>query len=698
MSVRFLVVCLFAFFGFYACSESGDKVTELDVPGQDNPKDEEAKTISRHFKISGDFVASGISVVRVVELDFALEETGRTFKIEKSDSGYIVDSLPLRGRYALVRIEDFSFPDIYLFDGIPVDTETKVNLDVLVDMDNYKFPYVTLAGHLVTARVKHLVAQGMAPDSAIVQAESELYEAFAFESDELLDAPVLDGEVGSDSWYASRVIHDILKQFTIFEGFNDAFGELERQLVQDGKFENYDTFIVMADFLAQKARRDNMHHAKTFLNGKLVVAENKFIRQFYTKVYGLKPCSEDSVCTLTALKKTGSELKDSTFICLEDGWLFSYDNLNNTCGFGKGEPSEIRNGAIDSTIKFYYNEASDSWNRCDSLESEIGMCTPSREGEYIFMGDSGYYKCRNWSWINITRDEYNLRNIDSVDCDTMEYRLGLDSVTYYGCKEGRIWALSSEELNTMGVPCDTTPDFVLGNDSVTKYVCDAQILRRADSLELMVGKGCNWYSRNDTAFIWNSYYKCKGRWTYMHDLLYLDAVTDARDGKTYPLVGMGRQLWFAADLDYETENSWCYDDDPMNCIKYGRLYKSIDAASQNKDSLLCPKGFHVPTQEDFENMVTFMTNNRPSNSSIGPLLKSVDSHGSDYYGFHADLAGVRTTDGTFSYFGNIFYMCTSSKEGANSYYRWRLGEDLAFTYASNSASQTCYVRCLADEK
>lgn len=693
-----LAFLLLAFFGLVACSESGDKVSQLDAPGQPDPQSESSKAVSRSFKIYGDLLYSELSTIRVVELDSALEETGRTFKIEKGDSGFAVDSISMKGRYALLRTSDFTLPPVYMADGSPVETKTKVDLEVLVDMDNYTEPYISLAGHLVTARVKNLVSQGMAPDSAIVQAEADLYDAFAFESEDLRNAPILDVVFASDSWYAVRVIHKVLVRFALFDGFADAFGELERQFVQDGKFEKYDTFIVMADFLAERARRDYKARAKTFVDGRLIVAESNFTRQFYTKVYGLKPCSEDSTCTMTKLKKSGSEYKDSTFICLEDGWLLSYDDLNNTCPFGSGEPSEVRNGAIDSTIKFYYNELAEKWQRCDSLESIIGMCTPSRDSEYVFIADSGYYMCTNWSWRAITRDEYNLRDIDSVDCDSMEYRLGRDSVTMYGCKEGEIWALTPEELNTMGVPCDTTPEFVLGNDSVTKYVCDAQVLRRADSLELIAGKGCNWYNRNETTLIEYSYYQCKSRWKYSHEMLYRDTITDARDGKSYPLIGMGHQLWFAVGADYEIANSWCFDDDNTNCERYGRLYRAVDAASQNTDSLICPKGFHVPTTEDYEALHAFARRWAPSGSTPSELLKSVNSHGSDYYGFHADLAGERTSDGEYAYWDNAVYLCTSTKEGANSYYRWRLASDLSFTNSTNSASRTCYVRCVADEK
>ena len=64
-----------------------------------------------------------------------------------------------------------------------------------------------------------------------------------------------------------------------------------------------------------------------------------------------------------------------------------------------------------------------------------------------------------------------------------------------------------------------------------------------------------------------------------------NTLTDLRDGKTYKTVTIGRQIWMAENLNYaytdvfykrdnytSDSTSWCYDNDPANCAKYGRLY------------------------------------------------------------------------------------------------------------------------------
>jgi uncharacterized protein (TIGR02145 family) len=120
-------------------------------------------------------------------------------------------------------------------------------------------------------------------------------------------------------------------------------------------------------------------------------------------------------------------------------------------------------------------------------------------------------------------------------------------------------------------------------------------------------------------------------------------MTDSRDGQSYKIVKIGNQTWMAQNLNYETANSYCYDNDSANCTKYGRLYTWAAAKTA------CPSGWYLPSNDAWEILFTELG----GRSTAGKVLKSTsewnnNGNGTDAYGFSALPAGKSDDCGYFN--------------------------------------------------
>jgi len=140
--------------------------------------------------------------------------------------------------------------------------------------------------------------------------------------------------------------------------------------------------------------------------------------------------------------------------------------------------------------------------------------------------------------------------------------------------------------------------------------------------------------------------------------------TDSRNGQTYRTVKIGNKTWMAQNLNFETENSWCYDNNSANCSKYGRLY-TWDAAMR-----ACPSGWRLPTGEDWNDLVEFAG----GKNIAGKKLKSkTDWNGTDDFGFSALPGGHRSTLGSFDFVGGSGYWWSATELGSGRAYNRDMG-------------------------
>lgn len=207
----------------------------------------------------------------------------------------------------------------------------------------------------------------------------------------------------------------------------------------------------------------------------------------------------------------------------------------------------------------------------------------------------------------------------------------------YQCSEDNKWVEIRDdvEINTFGKKCDKDK-WTLGTVSTeSHYVCDAGKWRSASVLEETLKKPC--YAKSKGTFSSDSTYACnKSVWdlttiydfalgtvNYLNEDLEYGTLTDPRDGQTYRTIKVASATWMAENLNYGDSlasttmkgQSWCFDNDSLNCYKGGRLYSwsaamdlipgfnSASASSLSKIEKVhrgvCPEGWHIPSEEEW---------------------------------------------------------------------------------------------------
>ena len=153
-------------------------------------------------------------------------------------------------------------------------------------------------------------------------------------------------------------------------------------------------------------------------------------------------------------------------------------------------------------------------------------------------------------------------------------------------------------------------------------------------------------------------------------------------------IKIGNQIWLKKNLDIETfrngdvipeakteeewkeygdagEAAWCYyDNDRMNGEKYGKLY---NWHAVNDSRGLAPKGWHVPTHEEWDELVEYLG----GEAEAGERMKTShrweeNGNGTDDVGFLGLLGGSREFQGTFDDIGEYGYWWSSTEYDTDS--------------------------------
>jgi len=192
--------------------------------------------------------------------------------------------------------------------------------------------------------------------------------------------------------------------------------------------------------------------------------------------------------------------------------------------------------------------------------------------------------------------------------------------------------------------------------------------------------------------------------------------TDKRDGKMYKTVKIGKQVWMAENLAYDTKDkgSKCYGEGTpigccikkwskaeiqANCEKYGRLYYWKTAKKA------CPKGWHIPSDKDWQALVKFAG----GKEKAGKKLKAKDGwedtsegksgNGTDDFGFAAMPGGIGYSSGEFSNIGDsgVWWLEEGLDLGINNYsINSGVNDTYTFCHNDDNSEYLFSIRCIKD--
>jgi len=181
-------------------------------------------------------------------------------------------------------------------------------------------------------------------------------------------------------------------------------------------------------------------------------------------------------------------------------------------------------------------------------------------------------------------------------------------------------------------------------------------------------------------------------------------LTDIRDNKVYPTIQLGTQCWMQKNLNYgtkiqgtaeQTDNcmneKYCYNDNAVNCSLYGGLYQWDELMAYTNTpgaQGLCPAGWHVPTQTEWNTLFTFYQEQALAGK---PLQDSI------FNGFRAKESGIVYSNISWKFQGFATIYWTSNSYGTIKAlsHGMNLQNFSVSDYYSNR-SNAFAVRCLRD--
>lgn len=271
-----------------------------------------------------------------------------------------------------------------------------------------------------------------------------------------------------------------------------------------------------------------------------------------------------------------------------------------------------------------------------------------------------------------------------------------------------------------------------GNGTVTRGVCWATTANPvATGSHTTDGTGTGVFVSSITGLTPNTTYHVRAYATnsagtaYGDDLqLTTPAATDA-DGNNYASVVIGTQTWLLTNLkttkysngdaipttspatlditgQLTAQYQWNVNNDPNTLALYGRYYTWAVA---NDVRNVCPTGWHVPSDAEWETMKTFLGGEAVAG---GPLKEAGLAHwntpntgATNSSLFTALPSGYRNYTGAYASFGATASFWSSTQNGVNPAWGWGQGlrwDGAACTRGGFDKPDGCAIRCIKNAR
>ena len=358
----------------------------------------------------------------------------------------------------------------------------------------------------------------------------------------------------------------------------------------------------------------------------------------------------------------------------------------DTTGWGSIAPEggwkdgDVRNGSVTGSTYVYQGGKWRLGTALDSILVGLGgtACLNGGDTSTVKYNDV-YYVCTNQAWGDTLR---KWTVAPSIYNDTRDLR--------EGCKEDGEYGYGNIVAGLV--------------NTQTNYVCDNGKFRVATPTEENNGRSCLSYIYDHIYKLNGNFEKCTSAgWTPVVDGDTTGIIRD-KAHRVYKTVVIGNQLWMKENMNYETDDSRCYDHKAENGSKYGRLYTWEDAM------IACPagSGWHLPSLKDWNELYN-VAESGDGNSGYGAYrLMSKTGWGSDGMNGGRDALGFSALPaGDWYYnngdegllFGTAFWSSTEVGDGTMAYATIiEYGHyDMPFIFSGQKNLYLLSVRCILDE-